>query len=803
MKNFKKVALFFILSLAFSAFVLSPKAKAASFDAGRIIDDAIFTNKSAMTVSGIQDFLNSKVPTCDTWHVAGPSAQGATPPWTCLKNYYENTSTGANNLNGAAIPSGAISAAQIIYDAAQTYNLNPQVLLVTLQKENGLITDDWPYPWQYRTAMGFACPDNGSCDPAYYGFYKQVNQAARHFRNFYDLNPSWYIPFRPGTNYIQWNPNAACGGTNVNIQNSATAALYSYTPYQPNAAALNNLYGTGDGCSAYGNRNFWRDFNNWFGSTISAPYLWEHQSTSSSKSLSALVPGDIASITVNVKNVGSSTWYRDGSNQVNLATNPGGRTSIFQGSGWINAVTPAKLNQASVAPGQTGSFTFNISIPPYQGTFNESFTLVAQGITFFNDPGFNIQLTIPSEYRWSFNSQAAYTDSSKTLPVDLNNMSPGQSAWLVIKANNTGSATWYNSGSFPITLVTDRALARQSIFADPTWINSSTPAGMVEASVAPGQVGTFEFKITAPPGTRSVREYFSLIAQGKIFFNADVGQFFQIKVNQDFRWQFAGQSAFTNSSKATQVNLNNMSPGQTAWLQVRARNIGSSSWVNYGPNAVKLATDRTPARQSRFKDATWASNVVPASLLESVVPPGQTGTFEFQISIPAGGGYYREYFNPLAEGITFFNSDVGQFFGINVNQDYRWEFYSQESFSDSSKAASVNLTNMSPGQTAWLQVKAKNIGLSTWYNSGANSVKLATDRTPARLSRFKSPGWVSNVVPSILLEPSVAPGQVGTFEFPILVPAGAGSYREYFNPLAEGITFFNTNVGQFFLISVQ
>ncbi|MFZ1523014.1 MAG: hypothetical protein WAS94_03260, partial [Candidatus Saccharimonadales bacterium] len=39
------------------------------------------------------------------------------------------------------------------------------------------------------------------------------------------------------------------------------------TPYRPNQAALNNLYGTGDGCSAYGNRNFWRFYTDWFGST--------------------------------------------------------------------------------------------------------------------------------------------------------------------------------------------------------------------------------------------------------------------------------------------------------------------------------------------------------------------------------------------------------------------------------------------------------------------------------------------------------------------------------------------------------
>ena len=50
------------------------------------------------------------------------------------------------------------------------------------------------------------------------------------------------------------------------IQNQATAGLYNYTPYQPNAAALAAGYG-GDACSAYGNRNFWNDFTDWFGPT--------------------------------------------------------------------------------------------------------------------------------------------------------------------------------------------------------------------------------------------------------------------------------------------------------------------------------------------------------------------------------------------------------------------------------------------------------------------------------------------------------------------------------------------------------
>ncbi len=238
------------------------------FEAGRIIDDAVFTNKGAMSVAAIQAFLNSKVPVCDTNHAPGPNSHGKLPPWTCLKDYYENTTTGANNLDGAPVPAGAISAAQIIWNNADLYNLNPQVLLVTLQKENGLITDTWPYPWQYRTAMGFACPDTAPCDPAFYGFAKQVYQGARHLRNFYDENPAWTVPYKVGVRFIQYNPNAACSGTNVNITTHGTAALYSYTPYQPNAASLAAGYGTGDACSAYGNRNFFNYFNDWFGSTL-------------------------------------------------------------------------------------------------------------------------------------------------------------------------------------------------------------------------------------------------------------------------------------------------------------------------------------------------------------------------------------------------------------------------------------------------------------------------------------------------------------------------------------------------------
>lgn len=282
--NWQKLSIIFVTSILV-AVVYSGTAGAAdarNFNAGRIIDDAVFTNSDSMSVQQIQNFLNSKT-TCDTYGRkkselgGGTRAQwlaskGISVPITCLRDYHENPSNGANNY-GKSIPAGAISAAQIIYNYSKQFNINPQVLIVTLQKENGLVTDEWPTPKQYTESMGFGCPDNvapgaPACDPTYGSFSAQIYQAARHFRGYINKTPGWWIPFNTGNNSVRWSPNASCGSSMVNIQNRSTVALYSYTPYQPNQAAKNAQYGTGDGCSAYGNRNFYMYFTDWFGTTV-------------------------------------------------------------------------------------------------------------------------------------------------------------------------------------------------------------------------------------------------------------------------------------------------------------------------------------------------------------------------------------------------------------------------------------------------------------------------------------------------------------------------------------------------------
>jgi hypothetical protein len=246
----------------------------SQFNPGRIIDDSVFYNKSTMSASQIQSFLNSKVPVCDTngstnGRAAYGTSRGYPPPYTCLKDYRQNTSNIAPESGLCNGYSGASNetAATIIYKVAQSCGINPQVLIVMLQKEQSLITDDWPWSVQYQKALGAFCPDTAPCDPGYAGFFKQMYYGA-HRLKVYAANPTSFN-YRAGrNNTIYYHPDLQrCGTSNVYIENQATASLYIYTPYRPNQAALSNLYGEGDSCSSYGNRNFWRMFNDWFGST--------------------------------------------------------------------------------------------------------------------------------------------------------------------------------------------------------------------------------------------------------------------------------------------------------------------------------------------------------------------------------------------------------------------------------------------------------------------------------------------------------------------------------------------------------
>ena len=289
----RKIFGLFVFIVLLSTFVYIPvhKASAASYNPSDIIDNGIFDNSNSMSAAQINSFLNSFSGSC----ISPNSGFGAIDP------------IGYSPSNGYSF-GGWTSAGQVIYDAANAYGLNPQVLIATLQKEQGLIVGGGSICGsndqnQYAAAVGYDCPDSGTkysyfgvnlyerngvmvtqtnptCvdSAAAAGFSQQLIRAAWLLKfgeqrsqgniNWAVIKGSWnnsndpatcyYGPMTQGTFQICPNTSATyydgyttIDGTSVHINNGATAALYWYTPHLSGGQSFNTLFTSWFGSTTY------------------------------------------------------------------------------------------------------------------------------------------------------------------------------------------------------------------------------------------------------------------------------------------------------------------------------------------------------------------------------------------------------------------------------------------------------------------------------------------------------------------------------------------------------------------------
>ena len=224
-----------------------------------IISDAVFYNSKSMSAADIRYFLNVKGAGCTLA--------------ACLRSIKVSTPSKAADQYCAAYKGGTNEdVAAILQRLSVACRINPQVMLVTLQKESALLTRTDVTMASYNAAYGWHCPDTGpggsaNCDPQYAGLFNQAYGMAKQWAR-YRVDPQKYNFHAGQTATILWNVvQSGCGGSSVFIRNTATASLYNYTPYQPNAASLAAYPGAGDKCSTYGNRNFFFLFQKYFGTT--------------------------------------------------------------------------------------------------------------------------------------------------------------------------------------------------------------------------------------------------------------------------------------------------------------------------------------------------------------------------------------------------------------------------------------------------------------------------------------------------------------------------------------------------------
>ncbi|MEO6941866.1 MAG: cell wall-binding repeat-containing protein [Terrimesophilobacter sp.] len=229
----------------------------SEFDRGNIISDANFYDSNAMSEAQIQAFLNAQIGTCNNS--------------LCLNILQQDTYSRPADRTVCAAYLGAAAepVSRMLFKIQQACGISAKVLLVTLQKEMGLVTSKAPTQGRLNAAMGYACPDTAPCNSDKAGFYNQVYMAAWQFKR-YSVPDVWGGFWAGQARNIQYSPNSLCGSKWVTIKNRATAALYNYTPYTPTDGALAAYPGPASGadatCGSYGNRNFWFYYYNWFGS---------------------------------------------------------------------------------------------------------------------------------------------------------------------------------------------------------------------------------------------------------------------------------------------------------------------------------------------------------------------------------------------------------------------------------------------------------------------------------------------------------------------------------------------------------
>jgi hypothetical protein len=264
-----------LLGVSFMVFDNSNHASALSLAqsniTGDLIDDSAFRDNSTMTPTQIESFLQNEGSGLATYKTLEDCGNTSDPNYSYFQRYYH---CGTQQL-----------AAQIIYDSAQAYGINPQVILATLQKEQSLITTPNPTTSQLNKAMGYGCPDSGGC--GYTGFFAQVDGATWQFRADWELgsgnswwgkSPSAYL-CNGATNYysaalkagntVTFKDDNGTPYETFTLANMATATLYCYTPHvYNNPNGINGLpkFGT-TGLYYSGSYNFVYYFTLWFGST--------------------------------------------------------------------------------------------------------------------------------------------------------------------------------------------------------------------------------------------------------------------------------------------------------------------------------------------------------------------------------------------------------------------------------------------------------------------------------------------------------------------------------------------------------
>lgn len=316
-----------------------------------------------------------------------------------------------------------------------------------------------------------------------------------------------------------------------------------------------------------------------------------------------------------------------------------------------------------------------------------------------------------------------YQDKSELYYLELK---PFETRTISLQFENIGKVDWNNETY--ILVSNDDAFSGSISF--PTQ-EGSVLAKMTQAAVKPGENATFKFDLTG--GNKGKTLYLRIAP----FYNG-------AKKSEDYLVLPVTVEQASYKYEFVQRNYPQgvMKDGEEFSGWVKLKNAGNIVWSKEGDNRITLKSSEDGKKISEFVNP--ASEVV-ATLEQTEVLPGETGTFQLKLKAPAKGGYYHQDLIPHIESIGALNNIEMYFETLVYDQDY-----------DSELLAKSTVNNFEQGDSYTVNFTLRNLGGVAWTKDAMKlSVTKDKDLT------------VSGMKVSAA---TVAPGESATISFNVTVP---------------------------------
>ncbi len=421
--------------------------------------------------------------------------------------------------------------------------------------------------------------------------------------------------------------------------------------------------------------------------------------------------GEKKQITLSFTNIGNNTWYGS-RNQTALYLY--GDSSIFGNASWLTNDLPGLIAQSSVKPGQNATASFWVQAPKTPGTYNERF-LLSYGINkWVKGSVASVEFDVVAASSNPVTVQPAAAATTAATPADQQvagyaavlvdkggiewQIAPGGMATVNLSFKNTGIKTWYNTGSNYVSVYTGKT-ERKSQFEDTTWKNQFQPVVMKEASVKPGEIGHFTFKLKAPTAMGRYTESFQLAAEDAAWIPGGTADL-PIKVASasatitDLNTTTAGGS---QSGKYSGVLL--LSSARSATLLGNGRqtltygfkNTGTAIWNTLSIKTTGVSLASADNSLVSVRDESWyAGNE--AVRTNNLTEPGHVGFVGFTIKAPAKKGNYTAHFVLYADN----NQVDGATIDIPITVTADGYIEPEPTSSSQPSTPSSNQTNVAP-----------------------------------------------------------------------------------------------------------